>query len=64
MPLFQQYLTSDVQGLLTANYSKIKTQSSGFNYNAEIIKTFTFSLVDLNNPFKQPIMSNFNTFQN
>ena len=52
MPLFPQHFASDVQDLLSANYLKIETQSSGFNYNAEIIKTFTFSLVDLNNPFQ------------
>ena len=52
MPVFPQHLAQDMQYMLTENYTKTETQSSGFNYNAEIIKTFTFSLVDLNNTFQ------------
>ena len=42
MPIFSRLLARDVKDLLTTNYSKIETQASGFNYNSEIIKTFTF----------------------
>ena len=52
MSLFPLRLASDVKRLLSTNYSNIETLMSGFNYNAEIIKIFTFLLVDLNNPFQ------------
>ena len=50
--IFSANFMTDVQDLLTANYSIIETQVSGFNYNSEVVKMFTFSLVDLNNPFR------------
>ena len=67
MPVFSAHLETDIKHLLAADYSKIETQSSDFNYNAEIIKTFTFSLVDLNDPFRlqwfievlRPILTHF-----
>ena len=52
MPIFPQHLATDVQDLFTAKYSKIETQLSGSNDNVDINKTFTFSLVNLNNPFQ------------
>ena len=52
MPDFSGLLASDVKSLLTANYAKIESQSSGFKYNSEVIKTFTLSLMDLNGPFR------------
>ena len=52
MPVFSLHVASGIKHLLSTNYSKIEMQSSGFNYNAEIVKTFTFSLVNSNNPFQ------------
>ena len=67
MPVYSPLLATDVKSLLTANYAKIESQSSGFKYNSEVIKTFTFSLVDLNDPFRlerfievlRPILTHF-----
>ena len=52
MPDFSDLLAPDVRSLLATYYAKIITQSSGFKYNSKVIKTFTFCLVDLNDPFR------------
>ena len=52
MPDFSELLALGVRSLVATNYAKIETQSLGFNYNSKVIKTFTYCLVDLNDPFR------------
>ena len=67
MPDFSELLASDVKTLLATNYVKNETQSTGFKHNSEVIKTFTFCLVDLNDLFRlerfievlRPILTHF-----
>ena len=51
MHVFSRLLPDNVKELLRSKYSKIKTQSSGFNENGSLVKTFNFCLVNENEEF-------------
>ena len=45
-------LASYVTDLLSIHYPKIKTQATGSKYKNGIFKTFTYTLIDINEPFQ------------
>ena len=67
MPVFSRLLPRDVKNLLTEKYSKIETQSTGFKHNGDLVKTFSFTLVDESETFElerfinklRPILTHF-----
>ena len=46
MPAFSRLLSTEVKNLLEEKYSKIKTQSTGFNQDGDLVKVHNFTLVD------------------
>ena len=67
MPVFSRLLSPDVKNLLTEKYSKIETQSTGFKHKGDLVKTYTFTLVDESEKFElerfinklRPILTHF-----
>ena len=67
MPIFSWLSANDVTDLLSIHYPKIKTQVNDSKYKNGVIKTFTYTLSDMNEPFQiysfidvvRPILSRF-----
>ena len=52
MPPLFALLAKDVKNYLAENFSKLKTQSDGYNYRNQVEKSFNFCYIEEKIPFR------------